>query len=205
MAAFAYNDDEWRAVTETIPAPHDLTLLGRVRDQLETKIATPYLEGVQAAQNSETQKPLEVKRKVPKVMRKVQFTLDYLPPGIMADYRNHTRSLIEAMDDANRRNRGKSRADRQRVLLHQAMLRVWTDMLGQRLGIGRPDKATSRSAAPTSPTIRFLDAVLRPVLQDQTPRPSGLASIIERDKSARADDAAKMKTSRLAANGKQPK
>ncbi|KRR11546.1 hypothetical protein [Bradyrhizobium valentinum] len=183
--AFVYSADQWQAVTQAIPSD-DPKLLQAVRRELQQNIITPYLEAMATEEEKSTQTPLDA-------MRKALAAVDHLPPDTVADFRQHARDIIEAMEDANRRNRGKGRSKRLRGMLYEAILRIWTGMLGQKLARNKPDKGASRTTAPSGPTLRFLQAVLRPVMKNEMPGPWGVVDIIEREHDARTDTVKQVK------------
>jgi len=73
------------------------------------------------------------------------------------------------------------RADDHRELLYLRVMNVWTGQLGGKLAFSRgPDNQ------PRYSLVTFMTLVLRPILGRKTPRPTGLADIIDKKRRRRA-------------------
>jgi hypothetical protein len=70
--------------------------------------------------------------------------------------------------------------DPNKKFLYCAVLRIWEEPLGQELRY-----SIARQKPPYGPLVRFLEAVLRPVLGNETPGPHGFAKIIDRKREIR--------------------
>jgi hypothetical protein len=68
-----------------------------------------------------------------------------------------------------------------RGFLHEGVLRVWTE----RLGGGLRFSNSPSGGSPYGPLIRFFIACVAPVMGDETPQPSGVAEIIDRERRRR--------------------
>jgi hypothetical protein len=68
-----------------------------------------------------------------------------------------------------------------RDFLYAGVMRVWADHLGGEVRCSRPPLG----GAPGGPLVRFFTACVAPVLGDKTPRSSGIAEIIDRERAAR--------------------
>jgi hypothetical protein len=79
--------------------------------------------------------------------------------------------------------------DAHRDLLQGRALALWTGTLGGKLEFSRDDNNSA-----VGPLIRYLRAVLRPILGEETPGPAGLAAIVVKERERRkwcAEQAAK--------------
>jgi hypothetical protein len=73
------------------------------------------------------------------------------------------------------------RADEHRELLYLRVMNVWTGQLGGKLAFSRgPDNQ------PRYSLVQFMTMALRPILGRKTPRPTGLADIIDKERRRRA-------------------
>jgi hypothetical protein len=71
----------------------------------------------------------------------------------------------------------RGQADAHREILYFRMLRLWEGKLGGKLKFSRPN-----SKVAGGPLVRFLTAVLEPILGPETPGSEGIAAIIEKER-----------------------
>lgn len=85
-------------------------------------------------------------------------------------------AALDAMLDGSEAFRG--RADAHREILYYLILRLWTGKLGGELKFSR----NPNSKVAGGPLVRFLTAVLEPILGAETPGSEGIAAIIEKER-----------------------
>lgn len=110
-----------------------------------------------------------------------KFRGDPLPDQILAvlsEWQQEIERRISGYDDVVQEFSHSQ--DPGRDFLFWQIMQVWTDELG-----GKAGRSYSAKHGSTGPLIRFMDAVVRPVLGDKTPTAHTLADIIKRHKAPR--------------------
>jgi hypothetical protein len=108
----------------------------------------------------------------------VKSTITNIAQHIIAELKSLRKHLaaLDAILDGSEAFRG--RADAHREILYFLMLQLWTGKLGGKLRFSRDPK----SHVAGGPLVRFLTAVLQPILGPETPGSEGIAAIIERER-----------------------
>jgi hypothetical protein len=99
-------------------------------------------------------------------------------PGL-SDAREHAR-LIAIGADMSAHSHRNNRSPETKQLYDQ--VRATYVKLGGKLAVSRPKGGSG--GEPYGPAIRFFEAVLRPVMREDTPSPEGLAAIIKQRRNA---------------------
>jgi hypothetical protein len=162
-----YDDEAWQAVAGNLPPRMDADQARRELEQI----------GVDHRTMESARKRRPTKRDIQSTHRAIQHVLANVKLSDAA------RAELTAQDQAREigyamlRKAYSRKANPNQALLYDRILRMW------RQGGGSTQYSTEANGrTPSGPLIRFLAAVLRPVLGDGTPKPSGLADIIDRER-----------------------
>jgi hypothetical protein len=162
-----YGDAAWQAVAENLPPRINAN---QARRELE-QIALDHLTMESARKRRPTKREMQsTHRAIHHVLANVTLS-DAARAELVAQ--DQAREIGYAM----LRKAYSRKNNPNRALLYDRILRMW------RQGGGSTQYSTEEDGrTPSGPLIRFLAAVLRPVLGDETPKPSGLADIIDRER-----------------------
>jgi hypothetical protein len=174
-----YSDDQWRAVLD-VPLPPRVNTDRRTagaRAKLE-RIAGEYRKMEAARSRWPDRQELERRHEAVESVLKLPVSAA-------------TRAELKARDWASEtgyamlRKQYSRTGNPTRKLLYGRLLDFWTQMGG------RLSRSRTREGQPGGPLIRFLEAALRPVLGDKTPKPEWLVTMIKAEKKRLASVRAK--------------
>jgi hypothetical protein len=187
--AFEYNAEQWSVIVGTFPVTKaaDVDLMLTVRQQLEAA-ATGYStlkhrHRVRFAKGSPAKLMLQARDHIRAALDYAERT-DNTP--LKGDLGKALKTMYETTPvegfDMLRLSR-KGRTDSARDLLHQLVLRVWTDTLAGALTTGRKSDASSGKREANSPVVRFLIAAIKPLGVEIGPEAA--EKIVEKEKNDR--------------------
>lgn len=172
-------DEQWKAIAKTL-AGREVDL-DQVRRELEE-----LFRGFQMFHARRARNPFRKERDRWRRNYKLASELVAQMPGL-AEAKRQAQVRVEYYEMACQAFSGKR--DPHHDFLYGGILRIWTDVIGGKLGISHPSPMKG-GRSPYGPLVRYFAACVGPILANQTPGPHGIEAIVDRERRARKHTAA---------------
>jgi hypothetical protein len=183
MTFSVFSEEQWqiiRSVRKTWPADIDWQ---KVREKLEQ-----HGRDFWSRRTSRLQRPPGERKKLERWLKSVNRMREEMKEPT-DDLDSPTKLLQKRIEERligyDFEQTFKGRADAHREGLYWCVMHVWTETLDGPLTFSRDQHDASDSPAPTGPLVKFLLAVLWPILGDESPGAHGIGDIIRKAQQAR--------------------
>jgi hypothetical protein len=183
-----YSDEQWKAIVDARKDWPSGINWAEIRSEIER--AGRGFWSARELRRGYLPDELQRIRRVIKDMKKLESDLSHFDiPIVKSMIMNRARHIevelkslrrdlerLDAILDGSIAFRGQ--ADAHREILYFLMLRLWTGKLGGELKFSRDPKGKAAGG----PLVRFLTAVLEPILGPEAPGSEGIAAIIKKER-----------------------